>query len=111
MVIILSTIAVVIDLSQKLGRLEDNGSTPMEALIQFYPYWAVWLVNTFSASCGFYFSNLFYFSFDYANRNSCAKREELAFIELQNLIVCCRAMLYPLCLSIILLCLGQTSKE
>lgn len=47
MVIILSTIAVVIDLSQKLGRLEDNGSTPMEALIQFYPYWAVWLVNTF----------------------------------------------------------------
>lgn len=47
MVIILSTIAVVIDLSQKLGRLEDNGSTPMEALVQFYPYWAVWLVNTF----------------------------------------------------------------
>lgn len=47
MVIILSTIAVVIDLSQKLGRIEDRGSTPMEALIQFYPYWAVWLVNTF----------------------------------------------------------------
>lgn len=47
MVLILSTIAVVIDLSQKLGRIEDNGSTPMAALIQFYPYWAVWLVNTF----------------------------------------------------------------
>lgn len=47
MVIILSAIAVVIDLSQKLGRIEDNGSTPMEALTQFYPYWAVWLVNTF----------------------------------------------------------------
>jgi len=47
MVIILSTIAVVIDLSQKLARIEDNGSTPMEAMINFYPYWAVWLVNTF----------------------------------------------------------------
>lgn len=47
MVIILSTIAVVIDLSQKLARIEDNGSTPMEALTQFYPFWAVWLVNTF----------------------------------------------------------------
>ncbi len=47
MVIILSTIAVVIDLSQKLERLENNGSTPAAALIQFYPYWTVWLVNTF----------------------------------------------------------------
>ena len=47
MVIILSTIAVVIDLSQKLGRIEDNGSTPTAALIQFYPFWAIWLVNTF----------------------------------------------------------------
>ena len=47
MVIILSTIAVVIDLSQKLGRIEDNGSTPLAALMQFYPFWAVWLVNTF----------------------------------------------------------------
>lgn len=47
MVIILSTIAVVIDLSQKLARIEDNGSTPLEALIHFYPFWAVWLVNTF----------------------------------------------------------------
>jgi len=47
MVIILSTIAVVIDLSQKLGRIEDNGSTPMAALTEFYPFWAIWLVNTF----------------------------------------------------------------
>lgn len=47
MVIILSTIAVVIDLSQKLTRIEDNGSTPIEALTQFYPFWAVWLINTF----------------------------------------------------------------
>ena len=47
MVIILSTIAVIIDLSQKLGRIEDNGSTPFAALTQFYPFWAVWLVNTF----------------------------------------------------------------
>ncbi len=47
MVVILSTIAVIIDLSQKLGRIEDNGSTPWAAMTQFYPFWAVWLVNTF----------------------------------------------------------------
>lgn len=47
MVIILSIIAVVIDLSQKLARIEDNGSSPWAALTQFYPFWAVWLVNTF----------------------------------------------------------------
>jgi lipopolysaccharide export system permease protein len=47
MVIILSTIAVIIDLSQKLARIEDNGSTPFAAITQFYPFWAVWLVNTF----------------------------------------------------------------
>lgn len=47
MVIILSAIAIIIDLSQKLGRIDDNGSTPWEALTQFYPFWVVWLVNTF----------------------------------------------------------------
>src|SRR5690625_2010884 len=47
MVIILSTIAVLIDLSQKLGSFDDNGSSTMEAFVQFYPYSAVWLVNTF----------------------------------------------------------------
>ena len=47
MVIILSAIAIIIDLSQKLGRIGDNGSTPWEALTQFYPFWVVWLVNTF----------------------------------------------------------------
>jgi lipopolysaccharide export system permease protein len=47
MVIILSTIAVVIDLSQKLERIENNGSTPSAAMIEYYPFWAVWLVNTF----------------------------------------------------------------
>lgn len=47
MVIILSTIAVIIDLSQKLARIEDNGSSPLAAITQFYPFWAVWLVNTF----------------------------------------------------------------
>lgn len=47
MVIILSTIAVVIDISQKLARIQDNGSTPFAALTQFYPFWAIWLVNTF----------------------------------------------------------------
>ncbi len=47
MVLILSTIAVVVDLSQKLGRINDSGSTAISALTQFYPYWSIWVINTF----------------------------------------------------------------
>lgn len=47
MVLILSTIAVIVDLSQKLGRINDTGSTAMEALTDFYPFWTIWVVNTF----------------------------------------------------------------
>ncbi len=47
MVLILSTIAVIVDLSQKLGRIDDSGSTAIEALIQFYPFWVIWIINTF----------------------------------------------------------------
>ncbi|WP_072932212.1 LptF/LptG family permease [Chishuiella changwenlii] len=47
MVLILSTIAVIVDLSQKLGRINDTGSTAMSALTEFYPFWTIWVVNTF----------------------------------------------------------------
>lgn len=47
MVLILSTIAVIVDLSQKLGRINDTGSTASAALTQFYPFWTIWVVNTF----------------------------------------------------------------
>ncbi|WP_313374992.1 LptF/LptG family permease [Chishuiella sp.] len=47
MVLILSTIAVIVDLSQKLGRINDSGSTAFIALTQFYPYWSIWIINTF----------------------------------------------------------------
>lgn len=47
MVLILSSIAIIIDLSQKLARINDSGSTATEALIYFYPFWGVWIVNTF----------------------------------------------------------------
>ena len=47
MVLILSTIAVIVDLSQKLGRINDSGSTAYSALTQFYPYWSIWIINTF----------------------------------------------------------------
>lgn len=47
MVLILSTIAVIVDLSQKLGRINDSGSTAFSALTQFYPYWSIWIINTF----------------------------------------------------------------
>lgn len=47
MVLILSTIAVIVDLSQKLGRINDSGSTAFVALTEFYPFWTIWIVNTF----------------------------------------------------------------
>ena len=47
MVLILSTIAVIVYLSQKLGRINDSGSTAFVALTEFYPFWTIWIVNTF----------------------------------------------------------------
>ena len=47
MVLILSTIAVIVDLSQRLGRISDSGSTASAALINYYPFWTIWIVNTF----------------------------------------------------------------
>lgn len=47
MVLILSSIAIIIDLSQKLARINDSGSTATEALLYFYPFWGIWVVNTF----------------------------------------------------------------
>ena len=47
MVLILSSIAIIVDLSQKLSRINDSGSTATEALIHFYPFWGIWVVNTF----------------------------------------------------------------
>lgn len=47
MVLILSSIAIIVDLSQKLSRINDSGSTATEAIIHFYPYWGIWVINTF----------------------------------------------------------------
>lgn len=47
MVLILSSIAIIIDLSQKLDRINSSGSTAWEAIFQFYPFWAIWIINTF----------------------------------------------------------------
>jgi len=47
MVLILSSIAIIVDLSQKLSRINDSGSTATEALLYFYPFWGIWIVNTF----------------------------------------------------------------
>ncbi|TDL99908.1 MAG: YjgP/YjgQ family permease [Flavobacteriaceae bacterium] len=44
---LLLTITVVIDISNKINRLNDNGSSVKQALVEFYPYWSVWIFNTF----------------------------------------------------------------
>ncbi|WP_185874051.1 LptF/LptG family permease [Blattabacterium cuenoti] len=44
----LQILSVVIDLSQRIHRLENNQGSIKEALIRYYPYFAIWLANTFS---------------------------------------------------------------
>jgi lipopolysaccharide export system permease protein len=44
---ILTLIVITIDISEKLNRIESNGSSLGQALTQYYPFWAIWLVNTF----------------------------------------------------------------
>jgi len=46
-VLILVSIVIIIDFSQKLGRINDSGSTATEAFLYFYPFWGVWVINTF----------------------------------------------------------------
>ena len=46
-VLILVSIVIIIDFSQKLGRINDSGSTATEAILYFYPFWGIWVVNTF----------------------------------------------------------------
>lgn len=45
--LLLALIVVIIDLSQKVGNIQDNGSTIFEALTQYYPFYLLWILNTF----------------------------------------------------------------
>ncbi len=47
MTVLLSLIVLVIDLSQKINKIQDNGSSISEALTDFYPFFLLWIVNTF----------------------------------------------------------------
>ncbi|WP_185871294.1 LptF/LptG family permease [Blattabacterium cuenoti] len=44
----LQLLSIVIDLSQRMHRLESNHGSIKDALIYYYPFWSVWLANTFS---------------------------------------------------------------
>ncbi len=47
MVILLSVIFVVIDITQKYSRISDAHYTLWDALTGYYPYFLVWAINTF----------------------------------------------------------------
>ena len=47
MTTLLSLIVLVIDLSQRIGKIQDNGSNTFDALTQYYPFFLLWIVNTF----------------------------------------------------------------
>ncbi|MDO5656313.1 MAG: LptF/LptG family permease [Flavobacteriaceae bacterium] len=47
MTTLLALVVLVIDLSQRISKLQDNGSTAFEALIHYYPFFILWIVNTF----------------------------------------------------------------
>ncbi|WP_341664418.1 LptF/LptG family permease [Blattabacterium cuenoti] len=44
----LQILSIVIDISQRMHRLENNQGSIKEALIFYYPFWSIWLINTFS---------------------------------------------------------------
>lgn len=47
MTTLLALIVLVIDLSQKISKIQDNGSTIGAALTDYYPFFILWIVNTF----------------------------------------------------------------
>ncbi|AER40444.1 MAG: LptF/LptG family permease [Flavobacteriales bacterium] len=57
----LQILSVVIDISQRMHRLENNQGSIKEALILYYPFWSIWLANTFSPISVF-FSIIFFTS-------------------------------------------------
>ncbi|XOD67684.1 MAG: LptF/LptG family permease [Flavobacteriales bacterium Tduv] len=59
--VFLLSISVVIDLSQRLHRLEAHQGSIKEALIHYYPLWALWLGNTFMP-IGLFISIIFFTS-------------------------------------------------
>ncbi|WP_185853552.1 LptF/LptG family permease [Blattabacterium cuenoti] len=44
----LQLLSIVIDISQRMHRLENNQGSIKKALIFYYPFWSIWLANTFS---------------------------------------------------------------
>ncbi|WP_185866227.1 LptF/LptG family permease [Blattabacterium cuenoti] len=44
----LQLLSIVIDISQRMHRLEYNQGSIKKALIFYYPFWSIWLSNTFS---------------------------------------------------------------
>lgn len=57
----LLSVSIVIDLSQRLHRLEAHHGSVKEALIYYYPVWALWLGNTFMP-IGVFISIIFFTS-------------------------------------------------
>ncbi|MGI9527324.1 MAG: LptF/LptG family permease [Weeksellaceae bacterium] len=44
---LLAIIVLVIDLSQRISKIEESGSSIGEALVGYYPFFLLWIVNTF----------------------------------------------------------------
>lgn len=59
--VFLLSISVVVDLSQRLHRLEAHQGSVKEALLHYYPLWALWLGNTFMP-IGVFISIIFFTS-------------------------------------------------
>lgn len=41
-------ICIIIDLSQRINRIEKNNGSIINAIMYYYPLWSIWLINTFS---------------------------------------------------------------
>ncbi|WP_185878084.1 LptF/LptG family permease [Blattabacterium cuenoti] len=54
-------ICVIIDIPQRIHRLDNNNSSIKNAIIDYYPFWSIWIINTFS-SISLFLSIIFFTS-------------------------------------------------
>lgn len=65
MLILLTSIAAIVDIQEKTPRIESNGFTVGYFLVHFYPYWILYLVITFMSVL--VFVSIIYFTSQLAN--------------------------------------------
>ena len=75
MLFLLSFIVITIDVQSKAPRIKGNGFTIMEFLINFYPFWMLYLIMTFMSIL--VFVSIIFFTSQIANNTEIVAIEPL----------------------------------